>query len=577
MKFLASFLLLSQVAYGCTTLIVGRNATADGSLIATHSNDGAGKSDPRLVFVPAADHAAGATRPIYYSPEDYPRYVGTERGIPAYYPLPSQTVSAPIGFIPQVAHTYQYFEETYAIINEHQVGIGESTCSCVNWVKLGGKSSVPCKSPGESNCSIMSIDTMSRIALERASTSRQAVQLMGELAEKYGFYGADSFEGSAESLMVIDTTEGWVFHVLPHPSGTSAVWAAARVPDDHVAVVANMFTISTVNLSDSQNFYGSDLAGLAAQYNIAQSCPSNEACDFTRTYSDGEYAHKYYSGRRMWGAYRLLTPDTNLPDTYNNLKDDAPYPFTIPVDPKGTGHRVDVTLAAKVHRDHYEGTKYDQTQGLAAGPFGTPTRYAAGAGEAQVKGNWERTISLYRTSDSYIVQARGWLPNEVGGAVWFGPSVASGTVYTPFPIGMTSIPEFFSEGCPNFLAKNTAYWAIRYVANLLETKYSFMYKDVQATQNQLETASLELQAKYDKLFADGQSTPADLTQAFTANAATFLSTYLELFDQLMFKYADGWVNVPNLGQSVGYPAWWLKAVGYQNGPPPPLTSTKILN
>ena len=141
--------------------------------------------------------------------------------------------------------------------------MGESTCSCIDWTTLGGHDAEPCNGTTPT-CALFSVDVLTQMAMERASSSREAVELMGRLAVAHGFYGADSFEGSAESLLVADPREGWIFHVLPDPTGASAVWAAQRVPDEHVAVVTNSFTIRDVNLTDSATFLGSDLAGLAA-------------------------------------------------------------------------------------------------------------------------------------------------------------------------------------------------------------------------------------------------------------------------------------------------------------------------
>lgn len=153
-------------------------------------------------------------------------------------------------------HTFSYFETTYGIMNEMQVGIGESTCS-------GVFSALPVHAGGRA---LLSIDSLSDIAMERASSAREAVALMGALAEEFGFYGESaSFEGGSESLVVIDPSEGWVFHVLADPTGTSAIWVAARVPDDSVAVVANMFAVREVDLADSANFLGrADMWELAA-------------------------------------------------------------------------------------------------------------------------------------------------------------------------------------------------------------------------------------------------------------------------------------------------------------------------
>jgi dipeptidase len=126
--------------------------------------------------------------------------------------------------------------------------------------------------------------------MERARSAREAVTIIGQLAEEHGFYGEGSFEGSAESLLIADKHEGWIFHVLAHPNGVSAIWAAQRLPDTHVTVVANMFIIREMNLSNTEEFLGTvDMAEIARKFNLSSSCPSAQNCDFTGTFSDGEY------------------------------------------------------------------------------------------------------------------------------------------------------------------------------------------------------------------------------------------------------------------------------------------------
>jgi|AntAceMinimDraft_5_1070358.scaffolds.fasta_scaffold32439_2 dipeptidase len=230
---LAILLAAPTPAFGCTTLLVGKSATVDGSVMATHSNDGGGTTDPRLVRIPARDWPAGSTRPIWPNPESYPRFVGGgsavgNRGAPSYDPKPGQLPSVPLGFVDQVNHTYAYFEQTYGTLNEKQLGMGESTCSAV-YAAMG---------LDEGGAALWSIDELSRVAMERASSARDAVQLMGDLAVSGGFHGqSGALEGGGESLMVIDPDEGFVFHILADKSGTSAIWVAQRVPDDSMAVV----------------------------------------------------------------------------------------------------------------------------------------------------------------------------------------------------------------------------------------------------------------------------------------------------------------------------------------------------
>lgn len=565
MRYLSIALLVSIATstWACTTYVIGRKATSDGSVMCSHTNDGGGNTDPRLVRIPARDYPAGSQRPVFASPESYPRYVGYDRNASEYYPencLPGGNCGAfaPIGYIPQVEHTFAYYETTYGALNEKQVGIGESTCSGVfvaRSVADGGKA-------------LLSVDQLSQIAMERSSTAREAITTMGLLAEKYGFYGeSTSFEGGSESLVVIDPQEGWVFHILADPTGSSAIWVAARIPDDSVAVVANMFSIREVNLSDTENFLGS-----ANMWSIAEAqglWAPGQPQDFTATFSDGEYAHKYYSGRRMWGVFRRLAPSANLPSEYGNLKTDKPYPFAVKVD-----QLVTVSAATGVLRDWYEGTNYSTSGAvLAAGAFGTPDRFSSNAEDASVSGSWERTIALFRSSDTFVVQARSWLPNHIGGVMWFGPHAAHYAVYVPIMISLLVSPPSLSSAYQGHYDENTNFWASRNLALLAQAKFSFMIQDIRALQTSLETESESLVAQID---SKADLTDIEITSLLAANADRARTSMLLLAKTLNFKYADGYKNVLSkvagktkfVSTSAGYPVWWLEAVGYPEGPGP---------
>ena len=344
---------------------------------------------------------------------------------PSFAALSRRQLSQSRGRLLAAQHTFAYFVATYGVMNEHQVAFGEGTCGChfgAKPVSKGGKA-------------LMSIDTLSQIGLERAKTAREAVQIMGDLAVQYGFYG-EGFEGSGESLMVIDPSNAWVFHVSPDPSGASAIWAAQRVPDDHVAVVDNMYVIREIDTTDSENFLFAPKMHQIAQEQKLWS-PSDGPLDFAGVFSSGEYGHKYYSGRRMWGSFHLLAPSAGLSPHYGNLRTDKPHPYPFSIKPDAL---LEVGDLFRVHRSNYENTSFDATAGLAAGPYGQPNRYGAGefANGTAVTGNWERTISIYRSTYSSVVQARGWLPNAAGGTVWWGPHAAHATCYAPLPIGLAS-------------------------------------------------------------------------------------------------------------------------------------------
>ncbi|KAL3931837.1 MAG: hypothetical protein SGPRY_000962, partial [Prymnesium sp.] len=512
---------------------------------------------------------------------------------------------------------------TYAILNEKQVGMGESTCSAV----FGAKPR------GHGGRALFSIDSLTRIALERAESAREAVKLMGYLAEKEGFYGANAFEGTGESLMVIDPREGFIFHILPDPSGESAIWAAQRVPDGHVGVVANMFTIRQIDPNKTGEAAEPDFLFSASVHSVAQARgwwhPSEGLLDFTKVgtslfsnipppmailpllipyripdpsthllircvassaplpirfpttdvtayhihrlpdlysplythqvYSDGEYAHKYYSGRRMWGAYRLLAPDTPLPSEYSDLRTDHVYPTTLPTRRKLTP----IDLMA-VHRSFYEGTKYDLSRGAAAGPFGNPDRYST---STRRKGAWERSIALYRTASSHIVQVRAWLPHGVGGIMWFGPAAPHGTLYVPFAAGLQTLPPQYSVADPGLISRDSAYWAHKYSLNIARLRYDAMSCEISSLQHKFENHALA------QVFNISASTPLSrLEEETKAFAARVLREWWRLPDMLIQKYADGWFED---GRALGYPDTWLDQVGYMNGPPQPPTEPEL--
>ena len=582
----------------CTTLAVGKKASIDGSVMAAHSADGNGKTDPRLVQIKGNTYAPGSKRPVYYSPENYPRYVGvdprSEGGIPAYLPencdesdkncMPFE----PMGYIEQVEKTYSYMEAVYGVMNEHQVGIAESTCSAVF-------SAQPVASGGRS---LLSINALSQIAMERARTSREAVSIMGALAEQYGFYGAsDSFEGGAESLMVTDPEEAWSFHILAGPSvadnsklgveaknNAGAIWVAARICDECVSVTANMFSIRVIDLDDTANFLGtSNMWEIAAEHGFWK---EGQPKDFTMTFSDGEYAHKYYSGRRMWGAYRLLAPEMHLPADYDNLKESIPYPFEAklsgPMKKKGGVTPEDVFT---VMRDFYNGTRFSLgAPSTGGGPWGTIDRLGNvdPNSKIQVEGNWERSIGLYRTAESYVVQSGGSVIGPLssgsnntesdssipGGVVHFGAQSATYTVYVPiFGGGKIALPPALVKGWQGIYDVTTNFWAARTVAFAAQVKWGYMIHDIRAMQHRLEAESQRL---IKSLFSG--EVEECVETVMTVNSDSAVQGSLKLFHELLFKYADGflnqWADGTFTSGTINYPGYWLRTTDYSRGPPP---------
>jgi dipeptidase len=369
--------------------------------------------------------------------------------------------------------------------------------------------------------------------------------------------------------MVIDGAEGWIFQILPDDTGPSAIWAAARVPDDHVGIVANMFTIRDLDPSDSKNFaFSSNVHSIAQKKGWWK--PSDGLLDFTAVYSDGEYAHKFYSGRRMWGGYRMLAPSVSLPDNYTDLRYDAVYPTFLKPDKK-----IEVADLLAVHRTFYEGTKYDMTKGVAAGPFGNPDRFKT-QGITKVAGAWERSIGLFRTSQAHVLQARSFLPKDQSGVIWFGPHAAHGSCFVPFTVGMTALPRTHSNADPRAIDRSSAYWAHKYTLQVAHLRYSSMMADISDLRTVLVKRQVALLKELDKKsqqvkFHDGHERREflrDATEKLVGNAEDVTKSWWTLPDLLIFRYADGFYNN---SQPLAYSDAWLtdKEVGYVTGPPPP--------
>jgi dipeptidase len=547
----------------CTTTIVGKEASVDGSVLVSHSDDGF--SDASLIYVPAMDHPVGSSRAVYYSHDSLDlkpqwgasaahRIVTTDRG-PG-YDKTGVAPSVPLGFIPQVAHTYAYFDANYGIMNEHQLSIGE----CTDKAKVH-----PEPEPGKR---IFYSAELSRVALERTTTAREAIRLMGELIETYGYYG------TGETLLVADPDEGWVMEMAGYDmNGTGGVWVSQRVPDDGFFVAANQFRIREIRPDADDMVFSSNI------FDIAQANgwwkPENGPLDFASVYGDGEFHHPYYSLRRIWRAQSLAAPSLDLPAWV-----DGPYtrtyPFAIRPDQKLT-----VAKLFAIHRDNYEGTEFDLTQGLAAGPFGNPTRFEGNAESAAdkegkltpVTGEFERPLNIYRCVYAYVNQSRRWLPDSIGGVLWFGPDRPAASVLLPFYAGISDLPASAQRADLLKFDRGSLWTAFNYVANYAMLRYSHMIQDIRAAQAHFETDAFARQAELEAMALslweqdEQKSARQLLTQYSAETTAAVLSAWWNLSETLYIKYNDGYLNtVDGIAQPLFYPAGWLKQVGFQNGP-----------
>eukprot|EP00931_Biecheleriopsis_adriatica_P077722 TRINITY_DN51225_c0_g1_i1.p1 TRINITY_DN51225_c0_g1~~TRINITY_DN51225_c0_g1_i1.p1 ORF type:complete len:668 (-),score=56.08 TRINITY_DN51225_c0_g1_i1:15-1940(-) len=557
----------------CTTVAAGPKATADGSVIIGHSDDGDPISDARLVHVPAADHPSGAVRFIYNTQGEFPRSVSRHRGAD-YEPNPftdlvlgANAVLKPIGTIPEVPHTFAYHDTDYGAINEHNVAIAESTCSSM-FRTCQVDTDIGCEPGRDKGEALLDIGSLSQLALERARTAREAVQLMGHLAFRYGFFGTQDANGYGEALQVADPNEVWTFNILADDTGTKAIWAAVRVPDDHVTVLANMFTIRDVDTNDTQNCMAS-----ANVYSVAEKYgwwKPGEILDFTKVYSNGEYDHKYYSGRRMWRVLSLAAPSLKLEPDYDDLKYSRQWPWSVKPDRLIT--RQDVL---SWYRDWYSGTSFDMTKGLAAGYGGTPDRFDH---SGKPWGAWERSIALFRTNFVLVeelyksTQAR---PRESAGVLWFAAGPAHYSPFLPVPSGLTlSLPPLATQYPWRFL-QGSMNWACRKVMTIAQVRFDFMHPLVVEKQNQIEAAGANVLLEATHRFSKDADQKA-YNQAFVDHAFKALEVWHSLADEMLFSYSDNHriADTPagSFPPALDYPGQWLLAAGFPKGPPavPPI-------
>jgi len=548
--------------FACSTMIITKGATKDGSVFVAHSDDSE-MFDNRLVRVPAADHKPGSMRPVYYDPVSLGnrpefngnvlrRYVGTHRG-PVYVD-DDMPQSIPLGFIPQVAHTYAYMDGSYGLMNEHQLMMGEAT--------NGSKVTLE-PEPGKL---IFYSAELARVAMERCKTARCAINLIGELIDTYGYYG------TGEVLPIADTKEGWVLEMAPSPDKVKGLWVAKKVPDGEIFVAANEFRIREVDPDDPDMMYSKNLFEVAKKHKWWD--PKKGKLDWLRTVSLGEYSHPYYSLRRVWRLQSKLAPSMKLSpwvkDGYTKK-----YPFSIKPDKK-----LSVRDVIALYRDHYQGTEFDQTKGVTAGPFGNPYRYPgpmdAGNDTGKLtghKGAWERPLSIYRAGYTYVAQARDWLPDPIGGLFWFAPDEAMSSVITPFYVGADDpVPKPYYTGFSDKFDQESVWWAFNFVANWAAIKYSYIIKDIKEKQSELELSAIEETKEIEKraleVYKKDPEQAKTMLGEFSRNTAmNVYHTWWDLAWKLVAKYSDGYVNEPEkMAQEVGYPKAWYEKSEWKNGP-----------
>ncbi len=518
---------------GCTDIIVGKLASVDGSVITSHTGCA---PECRVHVVPAKKYKKGEMAPVYYGLQDIKK--------------PLYEYGEIIGYIPQVEQTYAYFHSGYSHINEHQLAIGESTLSQKKELQVDR----------ETGKQIMTIEQAMGFALQRCKMAREAIKLITSLVEKYGFLPSCGPE--SEALCIADPDEAWVLEVFsvgtdwePDSGDLGAIWAAQRVPHDHIAIVPNWSIIKEIDLDDPDNFMASENYMQVAIDHGWYDPNGGGPFIWQNVYSP---VPREWAISRFWLFFSTFAPSLkDLPDKkltnpykgydayHQYLEDISIYPFSAKPDRK-----LSVQDVIAFQRSVYEGTIYDMTVdfdwfvpdgkgGMKKSPLATP--FPTKDMRELLDLTYRRMVS--RGGYGMVAQLRGWLPAPIGGVYWFYLDNQHVSTYVPIYAGVQEISPLYKTYDPDKFDDNSARWAIDFVDNLLYLKWQEAIKDLRALRDPLEASffaeqdSIDAKALelYNKSPKNGKQFLTEYTQSKMEQT---VKMYRELKELLITKYTN---------------------------------------
>lgn len=534
----------------CTNFLCSKGASVDGSTMITYAADSHTRYG-QLRYHKATDHAPGEMLKLYdYGSLEY-------------------RIS-----IPQPAHTYN----VVGFINEHQLAIGETT-----W---GGRKEL---SRGNSNG--IDYGNLMYLALQRAKNCREAMSVMDGLVQQYGY------ASGGESFSLCDPNEVWIFEIIDKGDELGAVWVARRVPDGYVCGHANQARITTFPLEqkrslksvstknmekhlmnpDVECFYSADVITFARKKGWFTG--RDEEFSFADIYNPLTFSGVRACDARVWSMFRRINASMDQYEDYAmGRNNEHRLPLWIKPD-----HMLSQLDVMNLMRDHYEGTAMDMTQDVGAGPFHLPYRWRPMDWDYNGKHYiHERAISTQQTGFSFVAQCRGWLPNKVGGILWFGVDDTYSTVYCPMYCGLTQIPVCFEEGNGSMsqYSETAAFWLFNRVTNFCYLRYDVMIQDVQKAQRELEKGFVESVRQCDERTCNlSDVRMVNELNLFSNNAASkMMNRWRELDHFLLVKYIDGNIKYEKDGrfettptgvvrfpQQPPYPDWYYQQVVSDHG------------
>lgn len=517
-------------AFACTSLLVGKKASTDGSTFISYAAD-SHTLYGALAHLPAADHKTGAMRDI----RDWDD--GTFHGQ-----------------IPEVAHTYSVIGN----MNEHQLSITEST--------FGGRHELA------DSTGIMDYGSLIYVTLQRASTAREAIKVMTDLVAKYGYCS----EG--ESFSIADPNEIWVMEMVGKAGKSKgAVWVAIRIPDDCISGHANQSRIHRFPLNDKENcLYAKDVISFARKMGYYSGKDAD--FDFSATYCPADFSELRGCDARVWAWFNRYSSDMDKYLPYINGKKGAEI-MPLYIRPN---RKVSVRDVQNMMRDHFEGTPFDMTKDHGAKLlYDLPYRWRPMTFKVDgVEYTNERAIATQQTGFVLVSQMRSWLPNAIGGVHWFGVDDANTAVFIPMYCCMTTIPKSYDAETADLYTFSTesAFWVNNWVANQAYSRYSYMIKDIRRVQSEIEDSFASrqpaLEAEALNLYKqDPSKAVAMLNEYSNKEAQKATARYLQLAQYLLVKYLDGNMKrekdgkfersktgYPVYPQFPGYPEEYYKAI-----------------
>lgn len=534
----------SSAAMACTNLIVGKRASADGSVMCTYNCDGFGFAGS-LFHTPAGRHTPGEAIAINGWG---PRHEGQ--------------------FVAQVEYTHN----VVGFMNDRQVTIVEST--------FDGRLEM------QNGEGLLDYFSLMRLALQRATTAREAIRCMAELVEQYGY------NSTGESITVCDPNEAWIMEMIGKGAGRKgAVWVALRIPDDCISAHANLSRIRQfplenakarkgqrksisskhlqhINSPEVECVYAADVISVAREKGFFSG--RDEEFSFRDAYCPIDFENVRYADARVWSFFRHHRSDMDvyLPYINGQFTQRGANGETMDALPLWVKPDKPLSLSDLMRdmRDHFEGTPLDMTADASAGPWGMPIRPLPMHFMTSDSVNLfrERPIATQQSGFTMVCQMRSWLPDDVGGVTWFNCDDADMVAYVPLYCCLTQVPDPFrpENNQRNEFSFHSAFWMNNWVANMIYPRYSMMIGDLRAAQRELEEYYI---ADQDSLLAAiGPLTADERRNILNARSADYAARMMQRWDRLarylIVKYNDQVVK--RVDADGNFQRWGYDTPGY---------------